>query len=114
MGDPNDLLEISKHAGSGGLGAVLVALIGRAVLGGGMTEIKERVADLRADLKEQMASVHEMMKEVTERADRRHDEAVAKIADAERTANAAHHRYDALETRIDQIERDIRDLRRAP
>lgn len=112
--DPDPLLELGKHAGSGGVGAVLVALIGRALLGGGMGDLKDRLVELRADMKEQMAGVREMVKEVTERADRRHDEAVAKIADAERTASAAHRRYDGLETRLDDIERDIRELRRAP
>lgn len=104
VSDPTDMLEIGKHAGSGGLGAIIAALLGRAVLGGGITDLKERVGELKADLHEQLKAV----KEQIERSDRRFDLILEQVTTAKNTAAAAHSRFDVLEMRLDALERETR------
>ncbi len=104
MSDPSDLAELGKHVGSGGVGAAVIAGLFKLIVGSGMSDLKERIIELKADMKEQMASV----KEIIERSDRRHDTTIADVANANRTAQAAHNRFDVLEQRIDAIERELR------
>lgn len=104
MSDPMDLAELGKHVGSGGIGAAFIAALFKFVVGSGMTDLKDRLIELKADMKEQMTSV----KESIERADRRHEATISELTTTKNTALAAHSRFDVLEQRIDDLERQIR------
>ncbi len=104
MSDPLDIANLGAHAGSGGVGAAAVGLLIKALLGSTLTDLKERITELRADTKEQLGAI----KEQIERSDRRFDLIIEQVTTAKNTAQAAHQRFDVLEMRLDALERENR------
>lgn len=107
MSDPASLDPLA--IGGGGLaGAGFVAGVVRLMVGGAMRELERRMDELKTDVKgalvEQRADTREQissLKEMIQRSDERHDDSIRRMAVLEQTVHALHQRLDVLERKVD-------------
>lgn len=99
MSDPSALDPVTIGGSALG-GSALVGLLVRTFLG----DLKEKIADLKSDTREQLTSIKDMIA----RGEDRHDKAIAELAVLQRDVGSVHHRIDQLDARLEDLERDRR------
>ena len=96
MSDPSGI-DPALIGGSSIAGGGLVALLVRTFLG----DLKEKIADLKSDTREQLSSIKEMIS----RGEDRHDKSIAEMAVLQRDVGSIHNRMDQLDARLEDLER---------
>jgi hypothetical protein len=79
----------------------MVAGLIRVLFGGSLARLEEKMTDLKADTKEALTSIKEMIA----RGDDRHDKAIADLALIGQKTSALHQRLDVLEHAFREVER---------
>lgn len=98
VSDPIDPLAVG---GSGLAGAGFVAALVRYLIGGAIADLKEKLGEFRADVREQLSS----LKDDLDKSNERHDKNIAEVAQLGMKVNALHQRLDTMEHEQRELER---------